>query len=377
MPSDTKEPSPLKTNQGGTGRSVQTLWDFDDRWTEMNNVVVGNEQHIFGEEGRFRTKWRCRDCWGGIFGKGENKDVPTVIWCRVCGFQLEGNDAKEEYQRMLEQEAYNTGLVALGFSPKYDYNAQFVTKIFPHIDRLTPDEFRSRTSVKAQEIPRKNWRTRRHFPAGSAGFMLLQAKVLLSGIERMPREMSVVRFPDYNMHDDGSATVFMSTKALNEIPKAIEKELMDRLGSTLIIVKMSAFACELAMKAICLTRMDKAPMVHDLWQLYGDLPEDSRARIEEDFPDIGSVLEEARFSFAKHRYFEVNVGGHGIREMINTKRAFTLAKVARVLIDEAELMGLGYSVKLNAKQNVTRDDDRQSTHITHKVHIKTTEAPPR
>ena len=114
------------------------------------------------------------------------------------------------------------------------------------------------------KCPLKGCLTRRDFPAEPAGFMLLQAKVLLSEIERMPREISVVRFPDYNMQDDGSATVYVSTKALNESPIAIEKELMNRLGSTLIIVMMSAFACELAMKAICLTRTDRAPKVHDL-----------------------------------------------------------------------------------------------------------------
>ena len=318
---------------------------------------VGNEKHRFGEEGRFRLKGRCRRCWGGIVGKGATEDIPTVIRCRVCGIQLEGNDAKEEYQRMLEQDARNTWLMAWGFPPKYDDDARFVSKIFPYIDRQTAEELRNRTSTKAQEDPKKGWLTGKEFPAGSAGFLFLQAKVLVSGIERMPREISVVRFPGSNMHDDGSATVYVPTKALSGDPNAIEKELMNRVGSTLIIVKMSVFACELAMKAVCLTRMDEARRKHDLWRLYRDLPEDSKARIEEDFPEVGSVLKEARRAFDKHRYFEVNVGGHGISEMINTGRAFTLAKAARVLLDEAELMGFGYSVKLNAAQK--RDHGRR------------------
>ena len=377
MPPENNEPKPQRANKGGTVRSVQTLWDFDDRWHEMKSVGDGDETYTFGEEGRFRLKGRCRRCWGGIVGKGSEEGVLTVIRCRVCGIQLEGIDAKEEYQQMLKQDADNTCRMAFGFSPKYDNNARFVNKIFPYIDRQAAEEFHIRTNAKAPEDLPERWLTRRNFPAGSAGFLLLQAKVLVSGIERMPREMSLVPFPDCDICEDGSPTVYVPKNTLSEDPKATEKDLMHRLGSTLIIVKMSAFACELAIKAICLTRMDKARMVHDLWQLYGDLPEDSKERLEEDFPEIGLVLKEARFSFAKHRYFDVNVGGHGIREMIDTERAFALAKAARVLIDEAVLMGLGYSVKLNAKQNVTEANDRQTRCITHNVSIKTTEAPPR
>ena len=377
MPLDNNEPKSLKANRGDTVRSVQTLWDFDDRWHEMKSVGEGNDKHTFGEEGRFRLKGRCRRCWGGIIGKGTNEAVPTVIRCRVCGIQLEGNDAKEEYQRILKEDADNTFRVSLGFSPKHDNNARFVSKFFPHIERQTADELRSRTSVEEQALPKKGWLTRRDFPVGSAGFLFLQAKVLMSGIERMPREIALVPFPGRDIHDDGSATVCVPTMSLSGDPKASEKDLMRRLGSTLIIVKMSAFACELVMKAICLTRKDKARKVHDLGQLYCDLPDDSKARLEEDFPEIGSVLKEARFSFAKHRYFDVNVGGHGSTDMINTERVFTLAKAARVLIDEAELMGLSYSVKLDAKQNVTEADDRQYRHFVHKMLIKTIEAPPR
>ena len=50
------------------------------------------------------------------------------------------------------------------------------------------------------------------------------------------------------------------------------------------------------MKAISLTRRDETRKSHDLWELYSDLPEDSRARIEEDFLEAGSVMENARHS---------------------------------------------------------------------------------
>ena len=98
-----------------------------------------------------------------------------------------------------------------------------------------------------------------------------------------------MRFWDVDVHRDGSATVHIPTEQLGEHSKTSEKELMKRLGSTMTIALMSAFACELAMKAICLTRKDETRKSHDLWELYSDLPEDSRARIEEDFPEAGSV----------------------------------------------------------------------------------------
>ena len=166
------------------------------------------------------------------------------------------------------------------------------------------------------------------------------------------------------------------TKELSEHTKTSEDELMRRLGSTMTIAMMSAFACELAMKAISLTRMDEARKSHDLWQLYRDLPEDSRARIEEDYPEVDSVLKKARYTFDKWRYFEANVGGQGMSAMIDTNRAFVLAKAARVLLDEAVLMGLGYSVHIDATQEVTQTGDRQHMHINHKLQVTATEAPP-
>ena len=86
------------------------------------------------------------------------------------------------------------------------------------------------------------------------------------------------------MHDDGSVTVHVPTKELSENPKTTEDEQMKRLGSTMTIAMMSAFACELAMKAIVLPSWTKPGSVTTLWQLYRDLPEDSRAADGRGFP---------------------------------------------------------------------------------------------
>ena len=63
--------------------------------------------------------------------------------------------------------------------------------------------------------------------------------------------------------------------------------------------------------------------------------------------------------------------------MIDTERAFALAKAARVLLDEAELMGLGYSVNIDATQEVTTIGDRRHMHVIHKMDTTGREAPPR
>ena len=375
----------MKTdNAEDTGRpgtigpvKIEWDWDFDDRWHEMKSIGSGDEKYTFGEEGRFRLKGRCRRCWGGLIGKGATEGVPTAIRCRVCGILLEGDEAREEYRRMSEQDASNTFQMAFGGTPKYRDDARFVSKIFPHIDRQTAKEFHDRTSTAAQKGPREDWLTRRDFPGGSAGYLFLQARALMSGVERLPRESSVVRFWDIDINDDGSATLHVPTKELSEDFKTSENELMKRLGSTMTIAMMSAFACELAMKAIRLTRTNEARKSHDLWRLYCDLPEDSRARMEQDFPEVGSVLKKARYTFGKWRYFEANAGDRGMSAMIDTDRAFALAKTARVLLDEAELMGLGYSVEIDAARKVTKTDDRQHMHITHNMHTTSREAPPR
>ena len=199
----------------------------------------------------------------------------------------------------------------------------------------------------------------------------------MSGIERLPRELSVARFWDFDLHDDGSTTMCVPLEELGEHSNTHQHELMKRLGSTMTICMMSAFACELALKAIRLTRMDKSRKSHDLWRLYRDLPLDCKARIEEDCPDVESVLKDARHTFDKWRYFEANGVGGGMSVMIDTERAFALAKTARVLLDEAEMMGLGYSVNIDVTRKVTKTGDRQDVHIKHWMRTKGTEAPPR
>lgn len=357
---------------------IEWNFDFDERWINLKSIGLRDQKYTFGEEGRLRLKGRCRRCWGGLLGKKTSEEAPTAIRCRVCGILLEGDAAKEEYRGMEKEISSNCFNMAFGEPTKYREGGKFVNKVFPHIDREPEGEFRRRIKIEASKPARERWLTRREFPPGAPGFLVLQARVLMSGVERLPREVSVARFPNLDLHDDGSARVYWFPEELSEHSSTTEYELMKRLGSTMTIAMMSAFACELAMKAILLTRKDEARKSHDLWRLYRDLPDDCRARVENDYSEFVSVLKRARYTFDKWRYFEANIGGRGMSAMIDTDRAFTLSKTARVLLDEAEMMGLTYSVRVRARQTTTKiDDRRQDVHIVHDMNTRGTEAPPR
>ena len=63
--------------------------------------------------------------------------------------------------------------------------------------------------------------------------------------------------------------------------------------------------------------------------------------------------------------------------MINTEQARNLGKAARVILDEAEMMGLEYSVNLNAKERIRVVGETQTHHQDLKINVKGREGPPR
>lgn len=363
-----------RTNTPKTIGPVKVEWNPLDYEMKLNSVGG----HEVGAEGKVALKARCMRCWGPVEGRFDDDvtRVPDAIRCRVCGRSLEGEDAKEEHQRMSDEDSRNMFNMALGLGFKYRDDAVFLQKWFPYMDRQSESGILERVKERASEGAKDGWLTRSGFPAGSAGFLFLQAKAVMAGIERLPRELSITRFSDVDVNDDGSATVYLSKKRLGEHTKTTEYELMRKLGSTMTIGMMSAFACELAMKAIRLTCMDEARKNHDLWKLYRDLPTDSKRRIRADFDEVELVLKSARRAFDRWRYFEANAGGHGMSAMINTQRAFDLAKAARVIFDEAEMVGLGYSVHLDATQRIREDERRRNVHVKHDMKVRGTEAPP-
>ena len=130
---------------------IEWNWDLDDDWLEIKSIESGDQKSVLGEEGRFRLKGRCRRCWGGLIGKKDAGHEPMAIRCRVCGLLLEGNEAREEYERMSKEGGLNTSGMVLGMRPKYRDDATFVQKLFPYMDRLSAEEFSQRVRDQAQK----------------------------------------------------------------------------------------------------------------------------------------------------------------------------------------------------------------------------------
>ena len=109
--------------------------------------------------------------------------------------------------------------MALGLGFKYRDDAVFLQKWFPNMDRQSESGILERVKERASEGAKDGWLTRSGFPAGSAGFLFLQAKAVMAGIERLPRELSITRFSDVDVNADASATVYLSKKRLGEHTK--------------------------------------------------------------------------------------------------------------------------------------------------------------
>ena len=340
-------------------RSTITRWSQD-----LDKVTI--EFDSSRPDGTFTVKGRCTRCWGGLTMSGDaDEHIPSSIVCRVCGKHFTGAEARDEYGRMQEQNVTIVSLIQYGSqtTSKYPGNATFVFKVFPYVERQTEKEFRRRVNTIPSGDYGKNPLTRRSFPAGSVGFLALQAQCLMSAVNELPWSLSVIPSPTLDNLED---------------PQGQKRELFRRLGCTLGIAMNAAFVCELAMKAICLTSCNVARKTHDLLELFGDLPEASRNRIKQDFPGIESVIEDSRHVFGDWRYFEVNVGEKRSKAMIETTRAFDLAKAARVLLDETEIMGVAYSIKATATQNEeSKSHDKKHVHVKTNLDISGSEAPPR
>ena len=123
-----------------------------------------------------------------------------------------------------------------------------------------------------------------------------------------PDEMSVGHLPDVRVVDDGSLAMPRPQEGFKNDTAELDNRLWNRMGTTMIEAMSAPFACQLAMKAICLTCTDEAPKTHDLIELHESLPAPSRQRIAADYPEIADTLEAGRNTFGQRRYFEVNVG---------------------------------------------------------------------
>ena len=153
--------------------------------------------------------------------------------------------------------------------------------------------------------------------------------------------------------------------------------MLGRLGCQMSATMLAAFACELLMKAISLTRNDAAPKTHDLNGLYMNLPEDSRRRLEADYKEIAEVIDKGRYVFGRWRYFENNAGREALQGMIDLERTLRLAKTARVLVDEAKYAGLYGSASMDVRESFQRDDGEETRTQHVRLRLKAGESPRR
>ena len=322
-------------------------------------------------------KGRCTRCWGSLLARFEDHAGWTGIKCRVCGIKFEGEKARNEIERMQAQTSLNFMDVRRGRAPEYS-DTTFVQKFFPTAEPYPEEELAAR--VRRSQVNRKGRTklTRHDFPPGSPGLLFIQAHILMAGVAGLsyPDEMSIAEVPDLRPNDDGSLTMHLSTKGFGDDPQYSENRLKNRMGTTMIEAMTAAFACELAIKAICLTCKDEAPKSHDLIALYDDLPALSKQRIETDYPEIVGTLRTGRHTFGQWRYFEVNVGEAGMRAMIDVPHAHAFGKAARVILDEAVMVGLGATVELETKDDIVFAGDTENHSVKFRVNIKARENPP-
>ena len=144
-----------KREPPNTVESVEVEWTLDLDNQSHSNIQVGGQAYKPGEEAEIRVKGRCKRCWGGLVAKGQSEFLLDAIRCRVCGKTLEGNKAREEFQRMSDEAVRNTMNVVFEFAPRYSDEGDFVQKFFPPMDRLSEDGFHQRVQGRAGQAGNK------------------------------------------------------------------------------------------------------------------------------------------------------------------------------------------------------------------------------
>ena len=326
-----------------------------------------------------RQKGRCRECWGSLVGRTDDNHEYTGIKCRVCGNTLEGMEARNEGHRM-DKESLSNALRLTSCPPssaQYEEAAVFLWKVYPDLHRQSEQEFQSH--IGRHSRPKRGWLTRHGFPEGAPSYFYLQALELITSVECLPRYTTVGRFPKTDFNEDESLSVHMHEHVLpfSDDPQFSERDMIRRLGSTMGSGVLSAFACELAIKAICLTVNGEARRTHDLLTLYSNLPKNSRVRLVADLHDIEAVIDDSRHLFGDWRYFEHHIGESAMRGLIDTQRVQRLGRVARVLLDEGEIVGLGCDVDMTATQHTRIDEGDHWHKYDANIRVRAREGPPK
>ena len=300
---------------------------------------------------------RCASCWGPVVGTNDSDGRWNRLQCRLCGQSIDREDAQREVDSMRREAADNIAATRVGHPANYREGALFVLKILPNMDRDTQQVDRRMEASRAAK--RKHRRlTRTEIPPGTAGYLYAQARAFLCGLENLSHEMSAITLSDFDFSepqivDIDARSAHATVPTTHRRPS--DRELMARMGTAVLAGMAAAFACEVGMKAILMTRLDEAEKTHDLLKLYRVLPDDSRERLEADFAGIAEVLEHNRHTFGKWRYFEQSVGKDAIGALVNTDRVRDLGKAARVIVDECVVTGLTYEVHVDTTFELERE----------------------
>lgn len=323
--------------------------DFDERRRFDDRPA---DDHEPGPARAVDISCRCAACWGRIKGTTDPSGRWLRIECLVCGQAVDGYGAAREADAMRQEADDNMAAVRVGRPAGYRADARFVLKLVPDMDRDKSKVDRRIAASRAEG--RKPGRLTRHeFPPGTAGYLYAQAQVLLAGVENLSKEKSAIAPADFEFGEpqllgaersphDGTLHLTGSIPVVHRKPSG--RELMARMGTALVAGMAAAFACEVGMKAILITRRDRAAKTHDLLALYRELPDDCLRRLEGDFPAIAEELAHSRETFGKWRYFQQDIGERAFRALVDTDRVSGLGKAARVIADECELVGLAYDI---------------------------------
>ena len=158
------------------------------------NWWVDFDDHHAGEAPAAAIKGRCTSCWGRLVGRLNGDGRWVGIECRPCGTSVEGEEASREMERMCQEVIDNLPKVRRCLPAKYREDAKFVLKILPDMER-NKAYFNKRIAAKIEEKRMEKWLSRHDFPEGEAGpgYLYLQASAFMAGIDRLPREMSVMQ----------------------------------------------------------------------------------------------------------------------------------------------------------------------------------------
>ena len=125
---------------------------------------------------------RCKECWGGLFARGQSHVDFSEIRCRVCGISLEGEAASAEYTRMSEEAEINALRIQCGKDPEYG-NGPFLKKSIIVGEPLSNAEVTARARKSLKETGgNKQTLTRNAFPVGTAGNLYMQARIHIAGV---------------------------------------------------------------------------------------------------------------------------------------------------------------------------------------------------